>query len=77
FELKGKNAGKDGAVTAGDIKLPAGVEIGNPNQIICHIDDPEFTLKMNFVVETGRGYLSIEKSSNDRIHSDMIALDAV
>ena len=77
FELKGKNAGKDGAVTAGDIKLPAGVEIGNPNQIICHIDDPEFTLKMNFIVETGRGYLSIEKSSNDRIHSDMIALDAV
>ncbi len=77
FELKGKNAGKDGAVTAGDIKFPAGIEVGNPNQIICHIDDPEFTLKMNFVIETGRGYLSIEKSSNDRIHSDMIALDAV
>ncbi len=77
FEIKGKNAGKDGTVTAGDIKLPAGVEVGNPNQIICHIDDPNFTLKMNFVIETGRGYLSIEKSSNDRIHSDMIALDAV
>ena len=77
FEIKGKNAGKDGTVTAGDIKLPAGVEVGNPNQIICHIDDPNFTLKMKFVIETGRGYLSIEKSSNDRIHSDMIALDAV
>ena len=77
FEIKGKNAGKDGTVTAGDIKLPAGVEVGNPNQIICHIDDPNFTLQMNFVIETGRGYLSIEKSSNDRIHSDMIALDAV
>ncbi len=77
FEIKGKNAGKDGAVTAGDIKFPAGIEVGNPNQIICHIDDPEFTLRMNFVIETGRGYLSIEKSSDDRIHSDMIALDAV
>ncbi len=77
FEIKGKNAGKDGAVTAGDIKFPAGIEVGNPNQIICHIDDPESTLKMNFVIETGRGYLSIDKSSNDRIHSDMIALDAV
>lgn len=77
FEMKGKNAGKDGAVTAGDIKLPAGVEVGNPDQIICHIDDPNFTLKMNFVIETGRGYLTIEKSSNDRVHSDMIALDAV
>ena len=77
FELKGKDAGKDGVVTAGDIKLPTGVEVGNPDQIICHIDDPAFTLKMNFVVETGRGYLPIDKSSNDRIHSDMIALDAV
>lgn len=77
FEFKGKNAGKDGMVTAGDIKFPAGIEVGNPEQIICHIDNPDFVLKMNLVIETGRGYLPIEKSSNDRIHSDMIALDAV
>ena len=77
FEVKGKDAGKDGEVTAGQIKLPADVEIGNPEQVICHIDNPDFTLKMNLVVETGRGYLSIDKSSEDRIHSDMIALDAV
>ena len=77
FEFKGKDAGENGKVVAGDIKWPAGIEVGNPNQIICHIDDPKFVLKMNFVVETGRGYLSIEQSSNDRLHSDMIALDAV
>jgi len=77
FEFKGKDAGEDGKVVAGDIKWPAGIEVGNPNQIICHIDDPKFVLKMNLVVETGRGYLSIEKSSDDRLHSDMIALDAV
>lgn len=76
FEIKGKDVA-DGKVTAGDIKLPADVEIGNPDQIICHIDDPSYVLKMNIIVETGRGYLTIEKSSNDRIHSDMIALDAV
>lgn len=76
-EISGKAAGEDGKVTAGDIKLPADVEIGNPDQIICHIDDPNFTLKMNLVVETGRGYLSIEKASADRLHSGMIALDAV
>lgn len=70
---------KDGEkrVVAGDIKLPADVEIANPNQSICHIDDPEYTLKMHFVVESGRGYLTIEKSTEDRIHSDMIAVDAV
>jgi DNA-directed RNA polymerase subunit alpha len=80
LEIKGKDqSSKDGdkRVVAGDIKLPAEVEVANPNQTICHIDDPEMTLKMHFVVETGRGYLTIEKSSEERIHSDMIALDAV
>ncbi len=77
LEVKGKDAGDDGKVTAADIKLPSGVELGNPNQIICHIDDPDFVLKMRFIIETGRGYLTIEKSSEDRLHSDMIALDAV
>ncbi len=77
FEVKGKDTGKDGEVLASNIKLPADVEIGNPDQVICHIDDPNFTLKMRIIVENGRGYLSIEKSSEDRVHSDMIALDAV
>lgn len=81
LEMKGdkQTTDKDGdrRVVAGDIKLPADVEIANPNQIICHIDDPKQTLKMHFVVETGRGYLTIEQSSEDRLHSDMIAVDAV
>ena len=80
LEIKGSDQSeKDGdkRVVAGDIKLPAEVEISNPNQVICHIDDPKFVLKMHFVIETGRGYLTIDKSSADRIHSDMIALDAV
>ncbi len=80
LEIRGdKQSEKDGdkRVVAGDIKLPAEVEVANPNQVICHIDDPKKVLKMNFIVETGRGYLTIEQSSEDRIHSDMIAVDAV
>ena len=80
LEMKGdKQSEKDGdkRVVAGDIKLPAEVEIANPNQVICHIDDPKKTLKMHFIVETGRGYLTIEQSSDERVHSDMIAIDAV
>lgn len=80
LEIKGSDQSeKDGdkRVVAGDIKLPAEVEIANPNQTICHIDDPKFVLKMHFIVESGRGYLSIEKSSEERVHGDMIALDAV
>ena len=73
------NGTKDGnkSVTAADIKLPSNVELGNPDQIICHIDDPNFTLKMRFVIESGRGYLTIDESSASRTHVDMIALDAV
>ena len=81
LEIKGSDqkSEKDGEkrVVAGDIKLPAEVEIANPNQVICHIDDPKFVLKMHFVVETGRGYLTIERAAEDRLHSDMIAIDAV
>jgi DNA-directed RNA polymerase subunit alpha len=32
---------------------------------------------MRLVVESGRGYLTVERSAEDRIHSDMIAIDAV
>ena len=80
LEIKGANQSeKDGdkRVIAGDIKLPAEVEIANPNQTICHIDDPKHVLKMHFIVESGRGYLTIEKSAEERVHGDMIALDAV
>ena len=80
LEIKGdKQSEKDGdkRVVAGDIKLPSEVEVANPNQTICHIDDPSMVLKMHFIVETGRGYLTIEQSSEERVHSDMIAVDAV
>jgi DNA-directed RNA polymerase subunit alpha len=66
-----------GTVFARDIKLPAEVEIANPQQIICNIDDPKFTLKMDLVIDTGRGYLNIEQASATRANNDMIAIDAV
>ena len=80
LEIKGdKQSEKDGdkRVVAGDIKLPSEVEIANPNQTICHIDDPKHVLKMHLIVESGRGYLTIDKASEERLHSDMIAIDAV
>ncbi len=80
LELKGSDQSeKDGdkRVTAGDIKLTSEVELANPNQVICHIADPKFVLKMHFIVESGRGYLTIDRASEERVHSDMIAIDAV
>ncbi|MCL2444497.1 DNA-directed RNA polymerase subunit alpha [Candidatus Saccharibacteria bacterium] len=66
-----------GVVTAGDIKTTADIEISNPDQEICTIDDPKKALVMDLVVDTGRGYYTIEQASEGRIHSDMIALDAM
>lgn len=66
-----------GPVTAGDIKTTADVEIVNPDQIICNIDDPKKSIIIDFVIESGRGYQPIEISSVNRIHSDMIAVDAI
>lgn len=66
-----------GPVTAGDIKTTADVDVINPDQVITTIDDPKQNLLIDLVVEAGRGYRTIEDSSAERIHSDMIALDAV
>jgi len=66
-----------GPVTAGDIQTTADVEVVNPDQIICNIDDPKASILIDFVAESGRGYQTIEVSSVNRIHSDMIAVDAI
>jgi DNA-directed RNA polymerase subunit alpha len=66
-----------GVITAGDIKTTADVEIVNPDQVIATIDDPKKSALFDLVVESGRGYRTIEESSVSRVHSDMIALDAV
>ena len=66
-----------GAVTAGDIKTTSDVEITNPDQVICNIDDPKKSIVIDFVVESGRGYQTIEDSSAKRIHTDMVAVDAI
>ena len=66
-----------GVITAGDITTSADVEIVNPEQVIATIDDPKKSIIFDLVVEAGRGYRTIEESSESRLHSDMIALDAV
>ena len=66
-----------GPVTAGDIKTSADVEVINPEQVIANIDDPKKSVIIDLVVEAGRGYRTIEEASESRLHSDMIALDAV
>lgn len=67
---------KGGNLTAADLAVSADVDIINGDQLIATIDDPDKELVLHVVVERGRGYQTIEKSSANRLHSDMIALDA-
>ena len=66
-----------GVITAADIQASADMEVVNPDQIIATIDDAKTKFIMDLVVESGHGYKTIEESSEDRIHSDMIAVDAI
>ena len=75
-ELRIEKSGA-GEVTAADIKTNADVEVVNPEQVIATIDDPNKHLVMDLVVEAGCGYQTIEESSEKRLHSDMIAIDAM
>ncbi len=65
-----------GAVTAKDIQTNADVEIVNPKQVIATMDAASASLTMDFVVETGRGYRTVEEGGSTK-PSDMIAVDAL
>ncbi|HXH26698.1 MAG TPA: DNA-directed RNA polymerase subunit alpha [Candidatus Acidoferrum sp.] len=65
-----------GIVSAADIKLSADLEVVNPEAAIATIDDPKTKFIMDIVVESGRNYRTIEESTEKRLHSDMIAMDA-
>ncbi len=68
--------GKKGTVTAKDIRVNADVEVINPDLQIATVEGSK-TLKIEIVVENGRGYRTVEESSTQRQSTDFIALDAV
>lgn len=74
LRLEKKGAGK---VTAADIKVTGDVEVVNKDALIATIDDPKGSLVIDIVVDTGRGYRTVEESATKRTHSDFIALDAM
>lgn len=65
-----------GAVTGKDIQVNADVEVVNPEQAIATIDDDKAKFVVDLVIETGRGYRTVEESTSKK-QSDFIALDAV
>src|SRR5579862_7635670 len=66
-----------GVIKAKDLQLNAEVEVVNPDQIICHVEDDKATINMELLVETGRGYRALDEQGSGRTLSDMIMLDAL
>lgn len=65
-----------GVVTAKDIQLNADVEVVNPDQVIATVDDDKASLIVDLVVETGRGYRTVEEGTAKKA-SDHVAVDAI
>lgn len=65
-----------GKVTAKDIQVDAEVEVVNPGLVIANVEDDKTTFTMDLVVDTGRGYRTIEEGASKKA-SDMIAVDAI
>jgi DNA-directed RNA polymerase subunit alpha len=66
-----------GTVTAKDLQLNSDVEVVNPSQVICTIDDDKASVNIELIVETGRGYRPLDEQGSGRKVSDMIMMDAL
>lgn len=65
-----------GAIKAKDIQVNADVEVVNPDHVIATIDDDKGKFVMDLVVETGRGYRTVEEGAAKKA-SDHVAVDAI
>ena len=69
--------GKGPAVlTAGDITEIAGVEVLNPDHVICHLDD-EASLHMELTVDIGKGYVAADKNRPEDAPIGLIPVDSI
>lgn len=68
---------KAGAVLAGDIQLPAGVKVVNPDWLICTIAEGG-SFHADIIVETGKGYVANDVPRNAKADApiDMLPIDA-
>ena len=65
-----------GPVTAGDIDLPSTVEVLNPEQLICTLDEGG-SINMQIFVGTGRGYVPAERNKDAEQPIGFIPMDSI
>jgi len=65
-----------GAVTAGDIQTVGDVEILNPDHVICTLDEGA-EIRMEFTVDTGKGYVPADRNRADDAPIGLIPVDSL
>jgi len=63
-------------VTAGMISETAGVEIMNPDHVICHVDKGG-SLNMELTVDTGKGYVTAAQNRSEDDPIGLIPVDSI
>jgi DNA-directed RNA polymerase subunit alpha len=63
-------------VTAADIETSGDVEILNPEQVICTMNE-EATIELEMVVRLGRGYVPADQNRNEELPVGFIAIDSI
>lgn len=65
-----------GPVTAGQIDAPSDIEVLNPDHVICTLDEGA-SIRMEFTVQTGKGYVPAERNRPEDAPIGLIAVDAL
>ena len=65
-----------GAVLAGDIQTVGDVEILNPDHVICTLDEGA-EIRMEFTVDTGKGYIPAERNRAEDAPIGLIPVDSL
>jgi DNA-directed RNA polymerase subunit alpha len=68
---------KKGTIYARDIVTANGIEILNPDLVICNIEDIKINLNVEMTVEYGKGYASIENANTKDKDITTIYLDSL
>jgi len=65
-----------GAVTAGQIDTGSEIEVLNPDHVLCTLDDGA-TVRMEFTVQNGKGYVPSEQNRPEDAPIGLIAVDSL
>ncbi|MBI1619341.1 DNA-directed RNA polymerase subunit alpha [Aquamicrobium zhengzhouense] len=65
-----------GVVTAGDIQTVGDVEILNPDHVLCTLDEGA-EIRMEFTVDTGKGYVPAERNRAEDAPIGLIPVDSL